>query len=92
MERRKLGKTGLEVGVIGLGTEHLEQTPEAMGAVLGTAIKAGVNYVDLLYDDPQRAPAFWDNAAPLLHEYRDQLVLAAHWGQGPGRGGDLDGA
>jgi predicted aldo/keto reductase-like oxidoreductase len=92
MERRRLGKTGLEVGVIGLGTEHLEQTPETMGAVLGTAIEAGVNYVDLLYDDPEGAPAFWDSLAPLLRECRDQLVLAAHWGKGPGRGGDLDGA
>ena len=57
MEQRTLGKTGLEVGVIGLGTEHLEQTPETMRAVLGAAIEAGVNYVDLLYDDPERAPA-----------------------------------
>jgi predicted aldo/keto reductase-like oxidoreductase len=80
------------VGVIGLGTEHLEQTPEAMNAVIRTAVEAGVNYVDLLYDDPGNAPAFWDNLVPLLHEYRDQLVVATHWGKGPGRGGDLDGA
>jgi predicted aldo/keto reductase-like oxidoreductase len=92
MERRRLGKTGLDVGLIGLGTEHLEQTPEAMEAVLRTAVEAGVNYVDLLYDDPEGAPAFWDSLAPLLREYRDQLLLAAHWGKGPGRGGDLDGA
>jgi predicted aldo/keto reductase-like oxidoreductase len=92
MERRTLGKTGLDVGVIGLGTEHLEQTPETMDALLRTAVEAGVNYVDLLYDDPESAPAFWDSLAPLLREYRDQLVLAAHWGKGPGRGGDLDGA
>jgi predicted aldo/keto reductase-like oxidoreductase len=92
MEYRTLGRTGLEVGVIGLGTEHLEQTKEAMGEVLRTAVEAGVTYVDLLYDDPGSAPDFWDNLAPLLEAYREQLVLAAHWGWGPGHNGDLDGA
>ena len=30
MERRRSGETGLDVGVIGLGTEHPEQTRETM--------------------------------------------------------------
>jgi aryl-alcohol dehydrogenase-like predicted oxidoreductase len=86
------GTDRLEVGVIGLGTEHLEQKQETMAEFLRTAVEAGVNYVDLLYDDPQGAPGFWDNLAPLLEAYRDELILAAHWGWGPGHNGDLDGA
>ena len=52
METRTLGRTGLEVGVIGLGTEHLHTTRQNMDAVLDLAVSAGVNYIDVLYNDP----------------------------------------
>ena len=58
MEYRKLGRTGLDVSAIGLGTEHLEQSRETMEAVLDAAVDAGVNYIDLLPYDPKRSPDY----------------------------------
>jgi predicted aldo/keto reductase-like oxidoreductase len=79
MEQRKLGRTGLDVGAIGLGTEHIEQKVETMDAILGAAVDAGVNYVDLLYIEDD----YWDKFGAVIRSYRDHLVLAAHWGGGP---------
>jgi predicted aldo/keto reductase-like oxidoreductase len=79
MEQRKLGRTGLDVGVIGLGTEHLEKSTETWDAVLGMAAEAGANYIDLLYVEPE----YWEEFGPVLRPHRDRLVLAAHWGSGP---------
>ena len=79
MERRQLGKTGPEVGVIGLGTEHLERSVETMEAVLRAAVEAGADYVDLLYVETD----YWETYGTLYRRYRDNLVLAAHWGGGP---------
>jgi hypothetical protein len=92
MEYRRLGRTGLKVSAIGLGTEHLEHNRETMEEVVHTAVEAGVNYVDLVYDDPEGARGSWDNLAPALQAHRDELILAAHWGWGPGHNGDMDGA
>ena len=45
---RKLGKTGLNAGVIGLGTEHLDGRPyEAVEEVIHAAFGAGINMMDL---------------------------------------------
>lgn len=79
MEYRPLGRTGLAVGVVGLGTEHLERSRETMEEVLRAAVDAGSNYVDLLYVEDD----YWDAFGSLFRSYRDRLVLAAHWGSGP---------
>ena len=79
MECRKLGKTGLEVGVIGLGTEHLERKRETLDEVLRLGVEAGVNYVDLIYVEPE----YWEEFGSVYRSHRDKLVVAAHWGSGP---------
>jgi predicted aldo/keto reductase-like oxidoreductase len=82
MERRTLGRTGLEVGTIGLGTEYLTtdyvqgSLSETIDAVLGRAVEAGISYIDLLYIEPE----YWEMMGPILRPYRDHLVLGAHWG------------
>jgi len=84
MELRTLGRTNITVGEIGLGTEHLVREAKEMDAVLGMAVDAGVNYLDLLYIDPKGDDAtFWEPFAPALQSRREGLVLAAHWGGGP---------
>jgi predicted aldo/keto reductase-like oxidoreductase len=80
IEYRKLGRTGLKVSAIGLGTEHLKQTRENMEEVLRVAVAAGVNYVDVLYSNPEADAPFWDSIAPELNRYRERLILTAHWG------------
>jgi len=81
METRVLGRTGLEVGVIGLGTEHLTANRQNMDAVLDLAVPAGVNYIDLVYNDPLDAHAdYWEAIGPAIRRHRERLVLTLHWG------------
>ncbi|NCQ26906.1 MAG: hypothetical protein COY42_06540 [Armatimonadetes bacterium CG_4_10_14_0_8_um_filter_66_14] len=72
LPRRKLGRTGLEVSVIGYGTEFLE-SPE----VVERLIEGGVNYLDTapMY---QRGGAE-RKLAPLLKRHRDKLIVATKW-------------
>jgi len=48
MEYRKLGKTGVDVGIIGLGTEYLENVSrETRISVIRESIDNGINYIDI---------------------------------------------
>jgi aryl-alcohol dehydrogenase-like predicted oxidoreductase len=81
MGTRILGRTGLEVGVVGLGTEHLAFNRENMDAVLDLAVPAGVNYIDLVYNDPLDAHAdYWQAIGPAVRRHRERLALSLHWG------------
>jgi aryl-alcohol dehydrogenase-like predicted oxidoreductase len=54
MEYRKLGRTGLDVSAIGLGTEYLNgQSRETVVSVVREAVDRGVNYFDLVFSFPE---------------------------------------
>lgn len=89
MEYRKLGRTGLTVGTLGLGTEHLERTRETIDQIVDMAVEAGVNYVDAIYTNPSgQDAAFWEYFGAALRRHRDDLVIAAHWGPADSYGPD----
>ena len=76
MQYRMLGNTGLEVSVIGMGTEHLAGPREAVVSVVGEAIDAGVNYFDILFG----APDYRDSYGAAFRGKRDAVVIAGHLG------------
>ena len=81
MKKRVLGRTGVEVGVIGIGVEHLNISKDNMDAVFDLAVESDVNYVDLVYNDPLESHSrHWQAIAPAIQRHRDSLVLCAHWG------------
>ena len=77
MQYRKLGRTGLDVSLIGIGTEHLyRQSREAVVSVIHGAIEGGVNYFDL----PFSLPDYLDNLCAAFKGYRDRVLLTGHLG------------
>jgi len=77
MEYRRLGRTGLEVSAIGLGTEYLINQPkDKVVEVIHEALARGVNYFDLFFAQPQ----FRDNMSAAFAGKRDKAILAAHLG------------
>jgi len=73
MEYRKLGRTGLDVSAIGLGTLYvMEQPQETAVAVVHEAIAQGINYFDV--------PALRGVLAAAFVGRREQILLTAHLG------------
>jgi len=76
---RDLGKAGLRVGEIGLGTEHLGRTSKAKATIVDVVSKAvenGINYFDLIFNFKE----YLDNYGAAFKDHRDKLVLTCHLG------------
>jgi len=79
VEQRTLGRTGLKVGAIALGTEYLIDVPrQTVVDVVDAAVAAGVNYVDMLFAPPHHR----DNFGVALRPVREKVLLSGHLGAG----------
>ncbi|MFB3880089.1 MAG: aldo/keto reductase [Armatimonadota bacterium] len=77
MEYRELGRTGLRVSAVGLGTEYLNGQPrDTVKAVVAEAAGRGVNYVDIIFSFAD----YLDNLGAALAGRRDGLTIALHLG------------
>ena len=77
MGYRKLGRTGVDVGVVGLGAEYIWHEPYAtVASVVNEALDNGINYIDLFMGSPDVR----DHFGKVLKGRRDRLMLAGHLG------------
>ena len=77
MRYRKLGKTAIDVGIVGLGAEYLEHAPRnPVISVVHKAMDQGVNYIDLF----MASPGVRDNFGAALKNKRDRVIVAGHLG------------
>lgn len=76
MRYNKLGRTGLDVSIIGLGMEHLVASPEKVAPVVHRAIDEGMNYIDMMIWTSEHK----DVLGTALKGRRDKVILAGHLG------------
>ncbi len=77
MQYRTLGRTGLKVSAISLGTEYLlDAPPDLARRVIHDALDRGVNYFDLFW----AYPAFRDTMGAAFAGRRHEALLAGHLG------------
>lgn len=80
---RDLGKTGLKVGEIGLGTEHLKRaSKETIIPIVDKAIENGINYFDLIFN----FHAYLDSFGAAFRGRRDRVILTSHLGSAERKG------
>lgn len=72
---RKLGRTDLQVGVIGLGGEWFNDKPQQIvDEIMDTAIQNGVNYIDIFMPQPDTRKAI----GKALESRRDSMFIQGH--------------
>jgi predicted aldo/keto reductase-like oxidoreductase len=74
---RPIGATGMRAGIIGLGTEHLDNKPlTTVEEVIGTALEGGINMMDLFMP----GEAVRTNIGRALAGKRDKMLIQGHIG------------
>ena len=74
---RKLGRTGLLVSEIGLGTEYLYRLPKkTVFSVIQEAIKNEINYFDIVFNIAN----YIDNISSAIKENKNDIILTCHLG------------
>lgn len=77
MRYRPIGTTGMSAGIIGLGTEHLDNQPyAAVEEVVHTALEQGVNMMDLFMPGDEVRT----NIGKALAGNRDKMLIQGHIG------------
>ena len=77
MDYRLLGRTGLKVSEIGLGTEYLKgQSTETVVSVIKEAVKNGVNYIDIVYN----FEGYLEKISKAITGIREKIFLTHHLG------------
>ena len=75
MEYRILGKTGLKVGTVGLGTEFLDKKPyNIVEETIHTAMEHGVNFMDNFLPGEQNRI----NVGKAIAGHRDKWIIQGH--------------
>ncbi|MFW9947324.1 MAG: aldo/keto reductase [Candidatus Odinarchaeota archaeon] len=77
MNFKELGRTGLKVSEVGIGTEYLFYQPKNIvkSVILG-AIENEINYFDVLFS----VQHYLEKLALCFKGYRDQLIITGHLG------------
>ncbi|NHJ47526.1 MAG: hypothetical protein FK733_07050 [Asgard group archaeon] len=75
MKYRTLGRTGLKISEVSLGTEWIAyKPPELIKEVISKAIENGVNYFDIIFNFENYLEAI----SEAIEGHRDDLVLVHH--------------
>ncbi|MFX1359374.1 MAG: aldo/keto reductase [Promethearchaeota archaeon] len=83
MNFKELGRTGLKVSEIGIGTEHLFYQPKSIvKSVILSAIENEINYFDVLFS----VQHYLEKLALSFKGYRDQLIITGHLGTSESEG------
>jgi len=78
-----LGRTGLEVSEVSIGTEWLEKkSPELITSVIRKAIENGVNYFDIIFNFEEHLT----KVSKAIEGHRDDIILVHHLGSSEYKG------
>jgi len=83
MRYNLLGRTGVRISAVSLGTEYLINTPrDNIAAVVEAAAEAGVNFLDLFFAQARLR----DDIGYAIRGKRDRIMVAAHLGAAEQKG------